>query len=178
MPENKVKKYFSLIEAWGWCDICQDMVALRLDKKEIINGLKMGIYTKEFKHRNLYPDPDEIDDVSGQEHTIYVYINENYDITGVRSFFGETPSMAEMGAQTIEAGGEVRIPVVIKEVTPLSVQLGMLSMNEYKVLKVCDGRNTLEQVAQINQKPVEEIEKLMEKLHKKGLVDVIKRSAA
>lgn len=154
------------------------MVALRLDKKEIINGLKMGIYTKEHKHQNPYPSPDDPDDLSGQEHTIYVYINDNYDITGVRSFFGDSPSMSEMGAKTIEAGGEVRIPVVIKEVTPLSVQLGMLSMDEYKVLKVCDGMNTLEQVAQINQKPVEEIEKMMEKLHKKGLVDVIKRSAA
>ena len=79
MPENKVRKYFSLIEAWAWCSICDDMVALRLDKKEIINGLKMGIYTKEHKHINLYPDLDDPDDLSGQEHTVFVYINDNYD---------------------------------------------------------------------------------------------------
>jgi hypothetical protein len=86
--------------------------------------------------------------------------------------------MSEVGAETLEAGGEVRIPVVVKEVTPLSVQLGMLSMDQYKVLKVCDGMNTLEQVAQISQKSVEKIEKMMEVLRKKGLVKVIKRSAS
>ncbi|MFX1399820.1 MAG: hypothetical protein ACFE8V_01075 [Promethearchaeota archaeon] len=154
------------------------MVALKLDKKEIINGLKMGIYTKEHKHKNLYPDPNDPDDISGQEHTIYIYINDNYDLTGAHAFFGESPSMAEVGAETLEAGGEVRIPVVVKDVTPLSVQLGMLSMDQYKVLKVCDGMNTLEQVAQIAQKPVEKIEKMMDELRKKGLVKVIKRSAA
>ena len=138
----------------------------------------MGIYTKEHKHRNLYPDPDDPDDVSGNEHTVFVYINDNYDITGVKSFFGDSPSMSEVGAETIKAGGEVRIPIVVKEVTPLSVQLGMLSMDEYKVLKVCDGMNTLEQCAQITQKPVDKIEKMMDKLRKKGLVEVIRRSSS
>ncbi|GAH44863.1 unnamed protein product, partial [marine sediment metagenome] len=49
MPENKVKKYFSLIEAWAWCEICTEMVNIRVDKDEIQAGLKMGIYTKEHK---------------------------------------------------------------------------------------------------------------------------------
>jgi len=154
------------------------MVALRIDKKEISDGLKMGIYTKEHKHKNLYPDPNDPDDISGQEHTIFVYINDNYDLTGAHAFFGESPSMSEVGAETLEAVGEVRIPVVVKEVSHLSVQLGMLSMDQYKVLKVCDGMNTLEQVAQIAQKSVEEIEKMMSELRKKGLVKVIKRSAS
>ncbi|MFW9784824.1 MAG: hypothetical protein ACFFFB_21270 [Candidatus Heimdallarchaeota archaeon] len=178
IPENKVRKYFSLIEAYAWCDICEDMVALRIDKKEITDGLKMGIYTKEYKHRNPYPDPNDPDDISVREHTIYVYINDNFDLTGAHAFFGDSPSMAEVGAETLEAGGEVRIPVIVKEVSPLSVQLGMLSMDQYKVLKVCDGMNTLEQVAQISQKSIEMIDKMMEELRKKGLVKVIKRSAS
>ncbi len=57
----------------------------------------------------------------------------------------------------------------------MSVQLGMLSQDEFKVLKICDGMNTLEQVAEIAGKDVAEIEKMMGKLHKKGLVDVIRR---
>ncbi|MFX0057513.1 MAG: PqqD family protein [Candidatus Hodarchaeota archaeon] len=177
MPENKVKKYFSLIEAWAWCDICSDMVALRLDKKEIRDGLKMGIYTKELRHSNQYPDPDDPDDISTQDHTVYVYINDNYDITGVKSFFGASPSMADVGAKTVQAGGEVRIPIVIKEIPPMAVQLGMLSLDEYKLLKVCDGMNSVQECAEISQKPVDDVEKMLQKLHKKGLVDVIKRTA-
>jgi len=77
MPENKVRKYFNLIEAWAWCDICEDMISLNIDKKEIISGLEMGIYTKEYKHANPSPDLEDVDDISGQEHAIYVYINDN-----------------------------------------------------------------------------------------------------
>lgn len=176
MPENKVRKYYQLIEAWAWCDICEDMISLNIDKKEIISGLEMGIYTKEYKHANPQPDLEDTDDVSGQEHTIYVYINDNYDITGVKSFFGESPSTEEIGAETVEAGGEVRIPVIVKEISPMAVQLGMLTKEQFKVLKICDGMNTIEQVASIAQKSVEEIEKMMEQLRKKRLVRVIKRT--
>ena len=175
MPENKVKKYFRLIEAWAWCPICEDMIALSIDKKEIINSLQMGIYTKEYKHSNEFFDADDPDDLSGQEHTIYIYINDNYDITGVKVFFGESPSTEEIGGGTVQEGGEVRIPIIVKEIPPMAVQLGMLNKEEFKVLKICDGKNTIEQVASIAQCSTEEIENMMEKLRKKGLVKVIKR---
>ncbi len=176
MPENKVKKYFRLIEAWAWCDICEDMVALNIDKNEIIDGLKMSIYTKEFTHSNPHSDTEDPDDLSGNEHTIYIYINDNYDITGVKSFFGESPTTEEIGAVAIEEGGEVRIPIVVKEINPMAVQFGMLNKEQFKVLKICDGMNTIEQVAEIAEISVEEIEKMMDQLRKKGLVKVIKRT--
>ncbi|MFX1443203.1 MAG: hypothetical protein ACFFHV_07300 [Promethearchaeota archaeon] len=176
MPENKVKKYFRLVEVWAWCDICQDMVALSVDKDEIYNGLEMGIYTKEFKHRNPRPDMEDTDDLSGDEHTIYVYIDDKYDVTGVKSFFGDSPTIESLEEAAAASGAtEVRIPIIIKDVPPTSVHLGMITAEEYKVLKICDGMNTLEQVAQIAGKKLEDVEKMMEKLHKKGLVDVIKR---
>ena len=173
MPENKVRKYFTLIEAWTWCDICDDMVSLNIDKKEIVNGLQTGIYTKEFKHRNPNPEEDDPDDQSGEEHSIYIYINEDYEITGTKSFFGDSPSMDEFKPS---AGGEVKIPVVVKEIPEMSVHLGMLTPEEYKILKICDGMNTLEQVADIAQKPVADLETMMDKLRKKGLVKVIRRT--
>ncbi|TET60046.1 MAG: hypothetical protein E3J52_04660 [Promethearchaeota archaeon] len=176
MPDDKVKKYFRLIEAWAWCDICDDMIALSINKEEIIDGLKMGIYTKEYKHYNQSPDVEDPDDVSGNEHTIYVYINDNYDITGVKAFFGESPTTEEIGAQTIQEGGEVRIPIVVKEIPPMAVQFGMLNKDQFKVLKICDGMNTIEQVASIAQMSVKDIEKMMDQLRKKGLVKVIKRT--
>lgn len=153
------------------------MVNIRVNKDEIKSGLKMGMYTKEDKHLNPYPDPEDPDDFSGQEHTIYLYINDNYDITGVKSFFGDSPSMSEVGAGTIEIGGEVRIPIVVKEVSPMSVQLGMLSLDEFKLLKVCDGMNSVLECAEISQKPIDKVEKMLDKLRKKGLVKVIKRTS-
>jgi hypothetical protein len=176
MPENKIKKYFNLIECWAWCDICSDMVNIKVDKKEIANGLKMGIYTKEHKHINPYPDPEDSDDLSGQEHAIYVYINDNFDVTGVKSFFGDSPSITDVGGKTIEEGGEIRIPIVVKEIQPMSVQLGMLSMDEFKLLKVCDGMNSLEECAQIAQRSVDDVENTLNKLRDKGLVKIIKRT--
>ena len=152
------------------------MVSLTLDKKEILDGLKMGIYTKEYRHANQYPDPTDPEDPSINEHTIYVYINDNFDVVGVKSFFGDSPSTGEIGAEMIESGEEVRIPVIVNDISPMAVQLGMITKDEFVVLKVCDGMNTIETVAQIVQKPVEEIEKMMENLRKKGLVKVIKRT--
>ncbi len=176
MPENKVKKYFNLIECWAWCDICSDMVNIRVDKKEIADGLKMGLYTKEHKHINPHPDLEDTDDVSGQEHTVYVYINEDFDVTGVKSFFGDAPSITEVGVKTIEEEGEVRIPIVVKEIQPMSVQLGMLTLDEFKLLKACDGMNSLEECAQIAQKPVNDVEDMLDNLRDKGLVKIIKRT--
>lgn len=151
------------------------MVALKVNKKDIINGLQTGIYTKEYKHRNASPDLDDYEDQSGNEHTIFVYINDSYDVTGVKSFFGDSPSTSDIGVAASATGGEVRIPIVVKDIPQMSVHLGMLTQEEYVILKICDGMNAIEQVAEIAQKPVEEIETMMEKLRKKGLVKVIKR---
>ncbi len=151
------------------------MVSLYVDKKEIISGLQTGIYTKEFKHKNPYPDPENPDDRSNEEHTIYVYINDKYDITGVKSFFGEAPTIQQI-SESVAAGKEVRIPIVVKEIPEMSVHLGMLTPEEFRVLKVCDGMNSIESVAQISQKSCEDIEKMMDKLRNKGLVKVIKRT--
>lgn len=167
MPDNKVKRYFTLIEAWCYCEICRDMVNLVIDKDEIKNGLQTGIYTKNYPHSNFHPDPD---DASGQEHNIHIYVNEKYEITGVKSFMGEAPSTDSFG------GTGARIPIVVKEIPEMSVHLGMLTPEEYKVLKICDGNNSLEQVAVIAEKSVEDIEKMMEKLRDKGLVKVIIRA--
>ncbi|MFX1237631.1 MAG: hypothetical protein ACFFAS_08820 [Promethearchaeota archaeon] len=151
------------------------MVALDISKKEILNGLRTGIYTKEYIHSNPFPDPDDYDDNSGQEHHIYVYINADYDVTGVKSFFGDMPSMTEIDADLVEQGGEVMIPVVVKEIPEMSVHLGMLSQEEFIILKACDGMNTIPQVASISGKTVDEIENMMQRLHKKGLVKLIRR---
>jgi len=70
---------------------------------------------------------------------------------------------------------ELRIPVVIKNIPEKNVHLGKLTREEFFILKVCDGMNTIPQVASISGKTVDEIEKMMEIFRKKGLVKVIKR---
>ena len=150
------------------------MVNLHIDKKEIQEGLQMGIYTKEYKHRNQYPDKEDLDDNSGEEHTIYVYIDDKYNVNGVKSFFGESPSIEEL--EGTSSAGNVRIPVAVKEIPQRSDILGLLTQEEFKIVKICDGMNTIEQVAEIAGKKVLDIEKMMLKLHKKGLVDIIKRA--
>ena len=176
MSEHRsiVKRYFKEVECWAWCDICQEMIQMKLDKEEIQNGLELGIYTKELKHTNPYPDPDDPDDRSVEEHTIYVYIDDEYNVTGVKSFFGDSPAIETLGKE--KEGREVRIPVVVKDVPEMSVHLGMITQEQYKVLKICDGMNTLEQVAEIAQKSVVEIEDMMDQLRDKGLVKVIRRT--
>ncbi len=176
MSEHRsiVKRYFREVECWAWCDICKEMIQMKLDKEEIQNGLELGIYTKELKHINPYPDSDDPDDRSVEEHTIYVYIDDKYNVTGVKSFFGDSPTIQTLG-QKVE-GAEVRIPIVVKDVPEMSVHLGMITQEQYKVLKICDGMNTLEQVAEIAQKSVDEIEEMMEQLRDKGLVKVIRRT--
>lgn len=168
------KRYFRLVEVWAWCDICREMIPLKVDKQEIQDGLELGLYTKELKHTNPYPDPDDPDDNSVEEHTIYVYIDDKYNVTGVKSFFGDSPSIETLG-ESVE-GGEVRIPIVVKDVPEMSVHLGMITQEQYKVLKICDGMNTIEQVAKIAQKNINEIEDMMDQLRDKGLVKVIRRT--
>ncbi|TFF98338.1 MAG: hypothetical protein EU547_01825 [Promethearchaeota archaeon] len=172
--QSKVKKYFRIVEIWAWCEICHEMIPMKVSKEEIQEGLELGIYTKKYEHTNPFPDPDDEEDKSRDTHTIFVYIDENYNVTGVKSFFGDAPSMDKFEAP--KEGERIRIPIVIKEVPEMSVQLGMITKEQYKVLKTCDGMNTLEQVAEITQKSVEEIEEMMDQLRDKGLVKVIKRS--
>lgn len=163
-----VKKYFRLIEAWVDCDICQDKISLKIDKDIINANLQTGIYVHYHLHKN--PFPSDEDDESAREHTVAVYIDKNYNVKGVKCFFGDAPSSSEVG------GIGARIPVVVKKIPPMSVHLGMLSPEEYKILQICDGNNTLEQVAEIGDKTVEELEEMMERLRDKGLVKIIKRA--
>ncbi len=174
MAQNKVKKYFTFIEIWAWCDICKEMIDLKVSKEEISKGFKMGFYTKEYKHTNPNPDPDDLDDPSVNEHTIYTYIDDQYNVTEVKSFFGDSPSLPEL--RETSGTGEVRIPIIIKEIPKMSVDLGMVTLEEFKVLNICDGMNTIEKVAQIAHKSIEEMEIIMDKLRKKGLVKVIRRT--
>ena len=77
-----------MVEYWVWCEICRKMIYLRVDKKEIIDGLQDGVYIKKFIHRDPLPDRDDPNDRSGEDHNTYLYIYKNYDILRVSSSFG------------------------------------------------------------------------------------------
>jgi hypothetical protein len=165
---NVTRKYFKSIYAYVWCEICAKVIASEIIKEDIRNGLQTGLYVHKYTHVNGEKDPEDIDDISDQSHTCMIYIDSNYDIRGVKTFFGESISSDEL-----ETGA--RIPIVVKEIPPMSVHLGMLSPEEFKILQTCDGNNTIEDVAEISQLDVEYLVKMMSKLRDKGLVNIIRR---
>lgn len=155
-----VRKYFQFIEIWAPCEICESlgyapMVNLRVSKEEINRGLSMGIYTHNYVH-----GPPE------QEHTVAVYINPKYEMTGSKAFEGTSSANFEKG--TI-------IPVIVKKIPDMAVHLGMVTPEEFAILKVCDGNNSIEEVVKILQKDQAKIEASLQKLKDKGLVDLIKK---
>ncbi|MHA1371195.1 MAG: ArsR family transcriptional regulator [Promethearchaeota archaeon] len=157
-----VRKYFQFIEIWVPCPICEKlgyapMINLRVDKEEINRGLSMGIYTHNYVHgpeNNL--------------HTVAIYINPKYEVTGSKAFEG-----IDM-MQSFEKG--TIVPVVVKSIPPMAVHLGMVSPEEFAILKVCDGNNSIDEVAKILQKDKSYIEEHLEKLKEKGLIDLIKKA--
>ena len=166
---NITKKYFKSIHAYAFCDICNEIVDVEIDKDAIRNGLQTGLFIYKHTHTNPLHDEDEPDDLSNKEHTSMIYIDAKYDVRGVRTFFG-----LEISSEELDKGA--KIPIVVKEIPPMSVHLGMLSPEEYKILQTCDGNNTMVDVADIAGLEVERLEKMMEKLREKGLINIIRRS--
>ncbi len=160
-----VRKYFGFIEIWVPCGICEStgyapMINLRVSKEEINRGLQMGIYTHNHEHGPEGQAP----------HTVAIYINPKYEVTGTKSFEGtEGVSSASFQKGTI-------IPVIVKKIPDMAVHLGMVTPEEFSILKVCDGNNSIDEVCTILKKKREQIESSLQKLKDKGLVDMIKKA--
>lgn len=166
---NLTKKYFKSIYAYVWCEICNDIIAVQINKEDIRNGLQTGLYIHRYPHKNAQKDEEDNEDRSDTEHSVMVYIDAHLDVRGVRTFFGR-----QISSEELEKGA--KIPIVVKEIPPMSVHLGMLSPEEYKILQVCDGNNTLDDVSEISGMGVDRLEKMMQKLRDKGLVNIIRRA--
>lgn len=168
MPFNRIIKYFKSTRAFVHCDICQDIIEIDIDKELVRNGLKTGIFMYRYNHKNENPDPDDPDDQSGQEHSCSIFIDSNYQIKKIQCFFGdETPISAKEGD---------RLPVCIKKIPEASVRIGMVTREQYKLLQLCDGNNTLADIAQITELGPEALDKVMDELRDKRLIDIIIRS--
>lgn len=166
---NITKKYFKSIYAYVWCEICNDIIPVEINKEDIRNGLQTGLFIHKHTHINKNKDPEETEDKSDTEHTVMIYIDAKYDVRGVRTFFGR-----QISSEELDKGA--RIPIVVKEIPAMSVHLGMLSPEEYKILLMCDGNATLEDVAEISGFPIDRLEKMMVKLKEKGLIYIIRRT--
>lgn len=166
---NVARKYYKSIVAYVWCEICNQVVSTEINRDDIRNGLQTGLYIHKYTHTNSEKDIEDPDDISDRVHSCQIYIDANYDVRGVRTFFGETIS-----ADELEKGA--KIPIVVKEIPPMSVHLGMLSPEEFKILQTCDGNNTMEDVSEISGLPIDRLDKMMQKLREKGLINIIRRS--
>ncbi|MHA1340364.1 MAG: winged helix-turn-helix domain-containing protein [Promethearchaeota archaeon] len=170
MSFNRTVKYFKSIRAYVYCDICGEVVGMDINKEDIRNGLQTGLYIYKYKHKNKHADLDDPNDNSWQEHTVAVYIDNKYEVRGIKCYFGDSP----LSDKKLEAGTE--IPVVEKEIPAMSVHLGMISPDEYRILQLCDGNNTLKDVAEISGMKMEDLRAMMNKLKEKGLISLIKRA--
>lgn len=169
MSFNRTVKYFKSIRAYVYCDICGEVIGMDINKEDIRNGLQTGLYIYKYKHANEHVDEDDPNDLSGDEHTCAVYIDNKYEVRGIKCYFGDSP----LTDDNVEVGE--RIAIVEKEVPPMSVHLGMLSPEEYRILQLCDGDSTMKEVAQISNMEMEELDKMMSKLKEKGLISIIIR---
>ena len=166
---NITTKYFKEIYAFFWCDVCQEIVSVSIDRNTIEEGLDTGLFMHSYFHTNPLYDPEDPEDKSNIPHTSLIYIDKNHDVRGVRSFFG-----TEMSSDEIKKGS--RIPIVIKEIPKMVLQLGMLTQEEFNILKLCDGNNSVENVAEIEKINLDALEKIILQLKKKGLINIITRA--
>ena len=160
-----VRKYFQFIEIWVPCNICEGlgyapMVNLRVMKDDINRGLQLGLYTHYHAHGPVGQAP----------HTVAVYIDPAYHVTGSKAYEGtEGVKSSTFAAGTI-------IPVIVKKIPDMAVHLGMVTPEEFSILKVCDGNNSVDEVARILKKDKAAIEPSLQKLKEKGLVDLVKKA--
>lgn len=166
---NITKKYFKEIYAFFWCEICQEILSVSIDRNTIEEKLDTGLYIHSYYHTNPLYDSEDPEDHSNNPHTSLIYIDNNHEVRGVRSFFG-----TEMSSDEMKKGS--RIPIVIKEISMMVLQLGMVSQEEFNILKLCDGNNSIENVAEIEKIKQAEIEKIILKLRKKRLINIITRA--
>ena len=168
MSFNRTMKYFKEIRAYVFCDICNEIITININKDDIRNGLQTGLFIHKFRHKNEKPDLDDVEDKSWEEHTTAVYINSEYEVRGIKNFFKD--ALEEEGVKEGQ-----RIPVVQREIPAMSVHLGMISPEEFKILQLCNGENTMESVSEISGVEIDDLDVMMIKLKEKGLVNVIKR---
>ena len=167
---NICKKYFRSIKPYVYCEICNEILEdIEINKEEIRNGLHTGLFVFKYFHTNPLADPEDPEDLSGKEHTTQIYIDNKYNVTGVRCYFGRELSKDEMGEGAM-------IPIIIKEAPPMAVAMGMLTQDEFNIMKMCDGNNTLQDVAELTSKTLKQLDKLMKGLKSKGLINLIQRS--
>jgi len=164
---NITTKYFKKIYTYFWCDICQEILSVPINRNVIADGLDTGLYMHSYYHTNPLYDHEDPEDHSNQPHTSLIYIDKKHDVRGVRSFYG-----TEMSSDEMKKGS--RIPIVIKEISKMVLQLGMVTQDEFNILKLCDGNNSIENIAEIENKA--EIENIILKLKKKGLINIITRA--
>ncbi|MHA1728207.1 MAG: hypothetical protein ACTSWY_05695 [Promethearchaeota archaeon] len=169
MSFNRTIKYFKSIRAYVYCDICKEVVGMDINKENIRRGLESsGVFLYKFRHINRDPDPENPEDESLQQHTCAVYIDENYEVKQIKCYFGDD--------MLVKAEEGDRIPILIKKVPEASVRIGMISMEQYKVIQLCDGTNTMEEIVVISGKSSEDLKVIMEQLREKGIINIIIRA--
>ncbi|HUX99969.1 MAG TPA: hypothetical protein VMV49_10485 [Candidatus Deferrimicrobium sp.] len=67
-------------------------------------------------------------------------------------------------------GNPTLIPVLTKEIPPMAVQLGVVNKKEFEISKLCDGKNTIEDIQDALDIPREELDPVIEKMRKNSII--------
>jgi len=67
-------------------------------------------------------------------------------------------------------GNPTFIPVLAKEIPPMAVQLGVVNKKEYEISKLCDGKNTVDDIENALGMPRVELDELIEKMEKNSII--------
>ncbi len=67
-------------------------------------------------------------------------------------------------------GNPTFIPVLTKEIPPMAVQLGVINKKEFEISKLCDGKNTIDDIEKALGMPRAELEELIAKMEKNNII--------
>ncbi len=67
-------------------------------------------------------------------------------------------------------GNPVFIPVLAKDIPPMAVQLGVVNKKEFEISKLCDGKNTINDIENALGIPRAELDELIEKMEKNSII--------
>lgn len=67
-------------------------------------------------------------------------------------------------------GHPVFVPVLTKEIPPMAVQLGVVNKKEFEISKLCNGKNTIQNIQKAVKIPPEELSETIDKMVKNGII--------
>jgi hypothetical protein len=67
-------------------------------------------------------------------------------------------------------GNPIFVPVLVKDIPPMAVQLGVVNKKEFEISKLCTGANTIDDIEQALGMPRDELDEIIDKMEKNSII--------